>query len=255
MFQTGSNAWKTYDAWPPRDGVETKPLYLHANGELDWQKPAGGNDQFVSYVSDPAKPVPYSKRPIQGFWQGLKDSKDPRFDRAGRLWKVEDQRFVADRPDVISFVTPPLEAEVEVTGKIVAKLFASTTGTDADWVVKLIDVYPESYPERPEMGGYQLMVADDVTRGKFHKSMKEPVPLEPGAVNEFTIDLRTRNHLFRKGHRIMVQIQSSWFPLIDRNPQSFVDIPTATAENFQKAEQRIYCSEQHPSHIDLMLAK
>ena len=254
MFQTGSNEWKSYDSWPPRENVAQEKLYLHADGRLNWSKPAGDGDEFVSYVSDPAKPVPYSKRPIQGFWQGLKGSKDPRFDRAGRLWKVEDQRFVADRPDVISFVTEPLKEEVEVTGRIVAKLFASTSGTDADWVVKLIDVYPESYPERPEMGGYQLMIADDVLRGKFHRSMKRPELLEPGKVNEFAIDLRTRNHLFRQRHRIMVQIQSSWFPLIDRNPQTFVDIPNATAEDYQAAEQRIYSSERHPSHVDLSVA-
>jgi uncharacterized protein len=255
MFQTGSNVWKTYDAWPPRKGVVAKELFLHADGGLDWEPLVKSGEEFAAFVSDPAKPVPYSKRPIQGFWQGLKDSRDPRFDRVGRLWKVEDQRFVADRPDVLSFVTGPLAEDVELTGSIVARLFASTTGTDADWVVKLIDVYPEEYPARPEMGGYQLMVADDVLRGKFRRSMKRPEPLTPGKVEEFTIDLRTRNHLFRTGHRIMVQIQSSWFPLIERNPQTFVDIPRAKAGDYQPAEQRIYCSPEHPSRIELTVAE
>jgi putative CocE/NonD family hydrolase len=195
--------------------------------------------------------VPYSQRPIMGFWSGLKGSKEARFGRAGKLWKVEDQRFVHDRPDVLSFVTEPLAEDLEIAGRIVAQLFASTSGTDSDWVVKLIDVYPESYPAKPEMGGYQLMIADDVLRGKFHESFEKPVALEPGKVTQFEIDLRTRNHLFRKGHRIMVQVQSSWFPLIDRNPQTFVDIPNARDRDYRRAEQRIYFAKDQASHIRL----
>lgn len=252
MFQTGSNEWKNYDKWPPTENAVSKELYLHANGELSFDKPTPGDETgFVEYVSDPNKPVPYSKRPIMGFWKGLDGSKDPRFDRAGILWKVEDQRFVADRPDVVSFVTEPLTEDVEVAGRIVAHLFASTTGTDSDWIVKLIDVYPEQYPDKPEMGGYQLMIADDVLRGKFRHNFEKPEPLEPSKVEEFTIDLRTRNHLFRKGHRIMVQVQSTWFPLIDRNPQKFIDIPTATESDYQIAKQRVYCSQEHPSRITI----
>ena len=254
MFQTGSNQWKAYPTWPPTEGIAIKKLFLHADGGLSFDSPMGrDSEHFVEYISDPSKPVPYSKRPIMGFWKGLDGSKNPRFDRAGVLWKVEDQRFVSDRPDVVSFVTEPLEADIEVAGRIVAHLFASTTGTDSDWVVKLIDVYPESYAEKPEMGGYQLMVADDVLRGKFRKSFEEPVPLEPGKIEEFTIDLRTRNHLFRKGHRIMVQVQSTWFPLVDRNPQQFLDIPTAKAEDYHSATQRVYCSREYPSRIDLSI--
>lgn len=252
MFQTGSNVWKRYAAWPPRRGVRSQSLFLRTGGALSFDPPTeqGG---FASYVSDPSKPVPYSKRPIMGFWTGLAGSTDPRFGRAGKLWKVEDQRFVSGRPDVLSFVTDALDTDVELCGKIDAVIHASTSGTDADWVVKLIDVYPEDYGPRPEMGGYQLMIADDVLRGKFRGGFEKPVALEAGRVTEFKIDLRTRNHRFRKGHRIMVQVQSTWFPLIDRNPQSFVDIPTATAADFRTAEHRVYFSKEHPSRIEMMI--
>lgn len=253
MFQTGANVWKEYETWPPQKNTREQRLYFHKGFRLGFDAPVGSrsDDGFASYVSDPAKPVPYSKRPIMGFWTGMAGSKDPRFGRAGKLWKVEDQRFVSDRPDVLSFVTEPLTEDVEITGKIAAHLFASTSGTDCDWVVKLIDVYPEKYPAKPEMGGYQLMIADDVLRGKFHKGFEKPVPLKSGEVEEFEIDLRTRNHLFRKGHRIMVQVQSSWFPLVDRNPQTFVDIPNAKSSDFRKAEQRVYFTEGRASHIRL----
>lgn len=250
MFQTGSNTWKTYDAWPPRSAV-MKDLYLRAGGGLSFAAPPPDSRGFASYVSDPAKPVPYTRRPIMGFWTGLPGSREPRYQRAGKLWKVEDQRFVHDRPDVLSFVTEPLAEDVEVAGRLVAHLFGSTSGTDCDWIVKVIDVYPESYAPKREMGGYQLMVADDVLRGKFRQSFAKPEPLEPGKVYEFVINLRTRNHLFRKGHRIMVQVQSTWFPLIDRNPQKFVDIPRAKAEDYQAAEQRVYFSREHPSRLRL----
>jgi len=252
MFQTGSNQWKNYDAWPPESGVTQKNLYLHADGRLSFDPPAEGDaGAHESYVSDPAKPVPYSKRPIMGFWSPLKDSKVDRFQRAGKLWKTEDQRFVHDRQDVLSWITEPLEEDMEVSGAIAAQLFASTTGTDSDWVVKLIDVYPEKYQAEIEMGGYQLMIADDVLRGKFRNSFETPEPITPNKVTGYTVNLRTRNHMFRQGHRIMVQVQSSWFPLIDRNPQKFVDIPSATAEDYLKAEQKIYFSPASPSHISL----
>jgi putative CocE/NonD family hydrolase len=249
MFQTGSNVWQRFDQWPPQQAV-TRALYLHADGGLSFDAPDGDGGS-AGWISDPGKPVPYSERPIMGFWQGLRGgSRDPRFQRAGKLWKVEDQRFVADRPDVVCFVSEPLADDLAVTGRIVAKLFASTTGSDADWVVKLIDVYPEDYAER-EMGGFQLMVADDVLRGKFRSGFGQPAAIEPGVVTGYTIDLRTRNHLFRTGHRIMVQVQSTWFPLIDRNPQTFCDIPKARAEHFQKAEHRVFATPAHPSRIEL----
>lgn len=250
MFQTGSNVWKRYEAWPPTDLVESRSLYLHADGRLRFAPPSGAGG-VVSYVSDPERPVPFSNRPIMGFWSGLAGSRDPRFSRSGKLWKVEDQRFVSDRPDVLVFETEPLDEAVEVSGRIVAHVFGSTTGTDCDWIVKLIDVYPERYPQKPEMGGYQLMVADDVVRAKFRNSLSEPEPVEPGQVVEYEIDLRTRNHLFREGHRIMVHVQSTWFPLIDRNPQTFVDIPNASAADYSTAEQRVHCTPEHPSRIRL----
>lgn len=255
MFQTGSNEWRKYTQWPPLDQVDKVRFYCHASGVLSNQLDEEAQQSFTEFVSDPAKPVPYSKRPIMGFWQGMPNSKDSRFERSGILWKVEDQRFVSDRPDVLVFQTEPLEESVEVTGEIIAKLFASTTGTDADWVVKLIDVYPENYPEQPEMGGYQLMIADDVLRGKFRNSYSNPSPLKPKEPELMEIDLRTRNHLFRQGHRIMVQIQSSWFPLIDRNPQTFVDIPNATAADYKKATHRIYCTPDLPSHIEMSVVR
>lgn len=256
MFQTGSNQWKSYSQWPPTTGYEQKNLYLTESGRLTFDRDRLSADPgFVEFVSDPSKPVPFSKRPIMGFWSGLAGSTDPRFGRSGVLWKVEDQRFVSDRPDVISFVSEPLESDLEVTGQILANLYASTTGTDADWVVKLIDVYPETYPNKPEMGGYQLMIVDDVLRGKFRNSFQQPQPLRPGEVETFQINLRTRDHMFRRGHRIMVQIQSTWFPLIDRNPQKFIDIPTAKAEDYQPATHRVYCTPAHPTHVVLPIKK
>lgn len=250
LFQTGSNRWKTYSSWPPAEAVPT-PLYLHTDGQLSWDQPSNDQKPYVSFDSDPAKPVPYSQRPIMGFWRGLEGSDDPRFGRAGKLWKVEDQRFVADRPDVLCFVTDPLESDLEIAGRIQAHLFAASSGTDCDWVVKLIDVYPESYPARPEMGGYQLMIADDVIRAKFRDGFENPKPLIPNVPEEIKIDLRTRNHVFRKGHRLMVQIQSTWFPLIDRNPQKFLTIPEAEPDDFQKTEQRIYGTPDQASHMVL----
>lgn len=258
MFQTGSNQWKEYSHWPPKDQISKLKLYCTLDGGLTEQLPKAGPQQpvtetpsYVEFVSDPAKPVPYSKRPIMGFWQGLPNSKDPRFERAGILWKVEDQRFVSDRQDVLIFQTEPLSEPLELSGEIIANLFASTSGTDADWVVKLIDVYPESYPDQPEMGGFQLMIADDVLRGKFRNSFSDPKPIIPNQPELFRIDLRTRNHLFRAGHRVMVQIQSSWFPLIDRNPHQFLDIPNAKAEDYIKATHRVYCTPELPTHIEL----
>lgn len=257
MFQTGSNQWKRYEQWPPVAQTLPESWHFSADGGLKAEpvRVEPNAATFVEYVSDPAKPVPYSQRPIMGFWQGLPGSSDPRFGRAGVLWKVEDQRFVSDRSDVVAFVSEPLTEAVEVSGQLTAHLFASTTGTDADWVVKLIDVYPEQYAPQPEMGGYQLMIADDVLRGKFRESFQEPKAIEPGKVESYRIDLRTRNHLFRAGHRIMVQVQSSWFPLIDRNPQTFVDIPKATAADYQTATHRIYCSPEFPSRIEMSIKR
>ena len=167
-------------------------------------------------------------------------------------WLLEDQRFVDDRPDVLSWETDVLDQDIEVTGYITADLFASTSGTDADWVVKLIDVYPEVYNEKPILSGYELMIANDVFRGRFRKSFSEPEAVKPDEVNEYKIDLHSINHVFKKGHRIMVQVQSTWFPIIDRNPQKFVpNIFEAVEADFIKATQRVYRSNKFPTHIIL----
>jgi putative CocE/NonD family hydrolase len=165
---------------------------------------------------------------------------------------VQDQRFVDNRPDVASWQTEELKEDVTLAGQVTAKLFASTTGSDADWIVKLIDVYPEKYPENWKLSGYELMIADEVFRGRFRNSFEKPEPITPGAVTPFTIDLHTANHVFKKGHRIMVQVQSTWFPIIDRNPQKFVpNIFEAQESDYQKATQRIYRSKRFPSGVEI----
>ena len=244
-FETGTNAWQVYDEWPPRRLTEDRKIFFREDGGLSFDAPAeGAGEAFDSYVSDPAHPVPYRPRPVEPTY-------DPRGSGWG-TWLVGDQRFADLRPDVLSWETPPLEADVTVTGKLAAHLFASTTGTDSDWIVKLIDVYPEDNPAEPTMGGYQLMIANDVFRGRFRRSFERPEPLVPGAVEEFVIDLHAADHRFLKGHRIMVQVQSTWFPLIDRNPQTFVEnIFYAQASDYQPATQRIFRSAGHPLHIVL----
>jgi len=242
-FQTGSNTWKTYDNWPPKEAVK-KNIYFREDGKLSFEKPASSNtDAFDSYISDPAHPVPYRTRPVEETY-----SPGSRW----YTWLTEDQRFVHNRPDVLSWETETLEEDVTVTGTITAKLFAATTGSDADWIVKLIDVYPEKYPDDPKMGGYQFMVANDVFRGRFRNSFEKPEPITPNKVEEYTIDLHSLNHVFKKGHKIMVQLQSTWFPIIDRNPQKYVpNIFEAKESDFQKATQKIYRSAMYPSHIEL----
>ncbi len=242
-FETGTNAWQTYDAWPPSGLTEERGLYFREDGLLSFDPPAAADaGAFDSYVSDPARPVPYRPRPVE-----------PTYDSRGsgwRTWLVGDQRFAHLRPDVLSWETEPLKTDVTVTGEITARLFASTTGTDSDWVVKLIDVYPEDTPAEPTMGGYQLMIANEVFRGRFHRSFERPEPLVPDKATEFTIDLHAADHRFLKGHKIMVQVQSTWFPLIDRNPQTFVEnIFRAKASDYRPATQRIYRSKSQPSCI------
>ena len=169
-------------------------------------------------------------------------------------WLVQDQRFVDQRPDVLTWQTPPLTEDVTLAGQVTAKLFASTTGSDSDWVVKLIDVYPESMPKDWKLSGFELMVADEIFRGRYRNSFEKPEPITPNTVTPFTVDLHTTNHVFKKGHRIMVQVQSTWFPLYDRNPQKFVpNIFEAKASDYQKATQHIYRSAQYPSHIELSI--
>ncbi|MEO6315022.1 MAG: CocE/NonD family hydrolase [Chitinophagaceae bacterium] len=242
-FQTGSNQWKNYDSWPPAAAV-TKNLYFDAAGKLSFDKPAATSGAAIDvYTADPAHPVPYRTRPIEEtYGPGSR----------WRTWLLEDQRFVHNRPDVLSWETPVLGNDITVTGNVLAKLFAATTGSDADWVVKLIDVYPAEYPADIRMGGYQLMIANDVFRGRFRNSFEHPELITPGKVETYNIDLHSINHVFKKGHKIMVQLQSTWFPLIDRNPQRYVpNIFEATEKDFIKAVQTIYRSAQFPSHIEL----
>jgi uncharacterized protein len=243
IFQTGSNVWKTYTQWPPIEVISSN-LYLSDSSGLKFEVPVT-HEGFDSYISDPALPVPYRQRPI-----------DATFSQNSRwhLWLTEDQRFVDRRPDVARWLTTPLMEEITVTGNVIAVLFASTSGTDSDWIVKLIDVYPDRDEEQLEMSGYQLMIASDVLRGRYRNSYEKPEPVKPGEVNKYTINLHAINHVFKKGHRIMVQIQSSWFPIIDRNPQRYIpNIFNAREEDFIKATQKIYWTQQYPSHLKLPL--
>jgi len=254
-FQTGSNTWHTYAVWPPKEAKPTK-LYLHSDGTLSFTAPDATGKAYREYVSDPANPVPYRQRPISptypaGDW---------------RTWEVADQRFVENRPDVLTFVSESLDHDLTVTGQLAATLFASTSGTDSDFVVKLIDVYPQDAQKNewnPEEGpkpgqyaqslnGYELPIAMEVRRGRYLESYEKPHPLTANQPIEWNVPLRDHDHVFLKGHRIMVQIQSTWFPLIDRNPQKFVSsIYKAVAADFVPATQRIYCSADLPSRLVL----
>ena len=241
-FQTGSNRWKNYTAWPPKEATN-KNIYLHANGKLSFEAPSATERKFDSYVSDPAKPVPYRARPVEEtYGPGSR----------WYTWLTEDQRFVQNRPDVLSWETDTLTEDITVTGNPLAKIFAATSGTDADWVVKLIDVYPQQYKKELKMSGYELMVASDVFRGRFRKSFEKPEPMTPNKEELYTIDLHGVDHVFKKGHRIMVQVQSTWFPIIDRNPQKYVpNIFKATEADYQKATEMIYHSAGAASCISL----
>jgi putative CocE/NonD family hydrolase len=248
MFETGGNTWRTFDAWPPK-GVETRTLYFQADGGLSFTAPGGGSTTaggFDEYVSDPAKPVPWSTetRTTQG-----------------HLWMIEDQRFAAARPDVLVYRTEPLKEDVVIAGPIMASIFASTTGTDADWIVKLIDVYPGDAPDNTpnprgiRMGDFQMLLAGEVFRGKYRNSFAKPEPLVPNQPVKYEFDLRDRFHRFLRGHRIMVQVQSSWFPVIDRNPQTFVDIYKAKPSDFRTATHRVYRTPQRPSGVRVGVLK
>jgi putative CocE/NonD family hydrolase len=242
VFETGSNQWRSFDEWPPRTGVTPKRLYFHAGRSLSFDAPVESGQVYDTYISDPENPVPYRPRPVTPTYPG------PEWP----VWLVQDQRFVDHRPDVLSWETGVLNQDVVVAGDIVADLFASTSGTDSDWVVKLIDVYPENYPQDEKMGGFELIVADEVFRGRFRNSFEQPEPLKPDAVNEFKFSLHTNDHAFLKGHRIMVQVQSTWFPLIDRNPQKYVDnIFQARDSDYTKATQRIFRSKEAASSVIL----
>ena len=259
-FETGSNQWRRWEQWPPRQVTRTVGLTFGSGERLSPSAPVaglGGDGQaardaaapaYDEFVSDPAHPVPYRQRPIQPtyFPGGSKWS----------TWLVEDQRFVDDRPDVLSWESRVLTEDVSIAGEVVAHIFASTTGSDADWIVKLIDVYPESYPEKWELAGYQLMVSNEVFRGRYRAGIEKPTAIVPGKVEEYAFSLHTQNYTFRKGHRIMVQVQSTWFPLIDRNPQSFTKtIFEARDQDFTKATHRVYRSARYPSRVEVAVVK
>ncbi len=241
-FVAGANEWHRWNAWPPEVGIERRNLYFHAHENLSFDPPgASAADAFDAYVSDPEHPVPYRHRPIQAtYGPGSK----------WRTWLVEDQRFVDDRADVLSWESEVLDADLTIAGEVVAELFASTTGTDVDWVVKLIDVYPESYPENWELAGYQLMVSSEVFRGRYRESYERPTAVPSDSVVHYSFSLNTQSYTFKKGHRIMVQVQSTWFPLIDRNPQAFVaNIFEARPSDFHPATIRVYRAPSRASHV------
>jgi putative CocE/NonD family hydrolase len=243
-FRTGSNQWIRHDEWPPKHGVEEKRLYLREGGKLSFDAPAAAaKEAFDTYVSDPANPVPYRPRPID-------------VSSGWTTWLVEDQRFADHRPDVSSWVSDTLTNDVVVSGKVSAHLFASTSGSDSDWIVKFIDVYPErgdaNAPKDAKMSGFELMIAGDVLRGRYRNGREKPEPVVPDSVQQYEIDFPGNDHVFLKGHRIMVQVQSTWFPVIDRNPQKFVpNIFKAKESDFQPATQRIFRSGQHASFLSI----
>jgi uncharacterized protein len=246
-YQTGSNQWQRLNHWPLacEEGcnIKSRPLYLQADRKLGFSTPTGGN-AYDEYISDPAHPVPFRARPIQpmGYDNGLTWSQ----------WLVDDQREASGRTDVMTYVTDVLTQPLTISGSPIVHLTASTSGTDSDWVVKLIDVYPDQVAEQPEMGGYQLAVSMDIFRGRYREGYDKPQALAANQPLAYRFDLPTANHVFLPGHRVMVQVQSSWFPLYDRNPQTFVsNIFFAKPADYQKATQRIYHSGDQASYIAL----
>ena len=251
VFETGTNVWRQYSAWPP-ENAEKKTLYLQPNGGLSFDPPAVQGTSYDEYVSDPSKPVPFVN------YAALNVPQE---------YMISDQRFADRRPDVLVYESPVLDDDVTIAGPISPRLFVSTSGTDSDWDVKLIDVYPQDYPDSKldkddhgqrradvpppafSMGGYEQLVRGEPFRGKFRHSFEKPEPFIPGKVEEVSFTMQDVNHTFRRGHRIMVQIQSSWFPLTDRNPQTFVNIPDAKPSDFVKATERVYHSKAEPSGI------
>ena len=250
VFETGTNVWRKYDAWPPADS-KTRALYLHAGGKLSFEPPSE-TEGFDEYVSDPAHPVP--------FVDYISSSVPQRY-------MVDDQRFAARRPDVLVYQSEPLGEDVTIAGPVSPRLKVVSTGTDSDFVVKLIDVYPDDYPDSEgtntskrvvgppaiRMGGYQQLLRGEPMRAKFRSSWEKPEPLTPGKLTAVDFTMPDVFHTFRKGHRIMVQVQSSWFPLVDRNPQTFTGIPNAKPEDFKKAAEEIFHTKDHASHIDVLV--
>jgi uncharacterized protein len=248
LYDAGAKRWRSFDHWPPKEGGARRSLYLHAGGKLSFEPPKTSEAPFDQYVSDPAHPVPYRPRPIEQTY----DLRGSRW----RTWETIDQRFVDGRPDVVSWVSEPLTEDLLIAGDVTARLVASTTGQDADWVVKLIDVFPDSVPEAWQLGGYQLMVAHDVMRGRYRKSFSKPEPISPNTPLEFTVDLHQQSYQFRRGHRIMVQVQSTWFPLYDRNPQTWVpNIFRATASDFRAQTHRVWHTPKLRSRIEVTVMR
>ena len=247
VFETGTNQWRKFDAWPPKTAA-AKTFFLDQKGALSPDAPAGA--AYDEYTSDPNKPVPYIAHVVMGM----------RGD-----YMTEDQRFAASRTDVLVYKTPPLDHDVSIFGPISVDLKVSTTGTDSDFVVKIIDVYPGDYPDKDhpnnepastiKLGGYQQLVRGEPFRGKFRKSFEKPIPFEPGKPDHIAFRLPDVAHTFREGHRIMVQVQSSWFPLTDRNPQKFMNIPQALAGDFVKATERVYLGGPDGSRIQFLVVQ
>ena len=245
IYNQGANRWDTYASWPqscakgcPRSSV---PLYLHADERLGARAPAADGAQYAQYVSDPAKPVPFVPRPVD---MGNRET--------WTTWLVKDQRFVDGRTDVLSYVSEPLQAPLSLAGTPVAHLFASTSGSDSDWVVKLIDVYPDHHPDDPAMAGYELPVALTIFRGRYREGFARPGALAADEPLTYRFDLPNVNHVFKPGHRLMVQVQSSLFPLYDRNPQTYVNnIFFAKPGDYRKATQRVWATPEQASYIDL----
>jgi uncharacterized protein len=251
-FDTGTNVWRRLPSWPAgcTTGCSIQPaqLYLTEGLKLSFTAPKPGDAAFEEYISDPAKPVPYRARPIQsmGYSAGMTWSE----------WLVDDQREQSGRPDVAVFISDVLSVPMKISGQPVANLVASSSGTDSDWVVKLIDVYPDEVASDPRLGGYQLMISADIFRGRYRESLEQPKAIAANQPLVYRYALPTANHVFLPGHRIMVQVQSSWFPLYDRNPQTFVpNIFWAKPADFQKATQRIYHAPGHASFIELPVVK
>jgi hypothetical protein len=247
-FVTGSNTWRKLGAWPAGCDsgckIRPTPLFLTAGQKAGFAPPRAGDVPFEEWVSDPARPVPYRSRPIR--------PTDDQYWESWARWLVDDQRNAASRTDVLTFVSEPLTEPLQASGLPVVNLVASTSGTDSDWVVKLIDVYPDEVAADPAMGGYQLMVSADVFRGRYRESLERPAPIPSGMPLPYRFDLPTVNHVFRPGHRIMVQVQSSWFPLYDRNPQTFVEsIFWAKPGDYRKATQRVHHAPGQASFVSL----
>ncbi|HEY2677913.1 MAG TPA: CocE/NonD family hydrolase [Steroidobacteraceae bacterium] len=249
-FETGANVWRRYDQWPQSCSsgcpFKSRPLYLAAGATLSFDKQSKASPGFDEYVSDPAKPVTYRLRPIRPTYTA---------DSTWRRWLVDDQRFAADRTDVLTYTSEVLKAPLRIAGQPIAHLFASTSGTDSDWVVKLIDVYPDEIPGNADMGSYQLPISMDILRGRYRDDPAHPTSIPSGKIVGYTLKLPHADHVFLPGHRIMVQVQSSWFPLYDRNPQTFVpNIFFAKPGDYVKATQRVFHKPDAASYIDLPVA-